>query len=124
MNPQPTESRGEPAALAGAPVADGDLCVFRAALDLGAGAPTTVLLASFHGDTNGLASTPVVSAVRALAISETALGRDHPSVAISLVLEMPDSESNRKLGAFMARLAVVEPSARAASSLRATMRRA
>ena len=57
----------EPAALAGAPVADGDLCVFRAALDLGAGAPTTVLLASFHGDTNGLASTPVVSAVRALA---------------------------------------------------------
>ena len=29
-----------------------------------------MLLASFHGDTNGLASTPVVSAVRALAAAE------------------------------------------------------
>jgi len=49
----------------GAPVAEGDLCVFRARLELGGeGGATELLLASFHGDTNGLASTPVVSALR------------------------------------------------------------
>jgi len=52
-------------ALSGAPVAEGDLCVFRARLELGGeGGATELLLASFHGDTNGLASTPVVSALR------------------------------------------------------------
>ena len=46
-------------------MAEGDLCVFRARLELGGeGGATELLLASFHGDTNGLASTPVVSALR------------------------------------------------------------
>ena len=46
-------------------MAEGDLCVFRARLELGGeGGATEMLLASFHGDTNGLASTPVVSALR------------------------------------------------------------
>mmetsp|Transcript_63600 Transcript_63600/g.207485 ORF Transcript_63600/g.207485 Transcript_63600/m.207485 type:complete len:541 (-) Transcript_63600:88-1710(-) len=49
--------------LARADVADGDICAFSVPLRFG---KTTkrVLLASFHGDTAGLASTPVVNAVR------------------------------------------------------------
>jgi len=46
------------------PVADGDVCAFIAPLHGFASEPRKVLLASFHGDTAGLASTPVATAVR------------------------------------------------------------
>merc|ERR1719189_2318541 len=45
------------------PVADGDVCAFAVSLNLG-GSARKLVLASFHGDTAGLASTPVVNAVR------------------------------------------------------------
>lgn len=45
------------------PVADGDICAFAVPLLVG-GCQRQVLLASFHGDTAGLASTSVVNAVR------------------------------------------------------------
>jgi len=50
------------------PVADGDVCAFRVPLlfseGIGSAQPEELVLASFHGDTAGLASTPVVSAVQ------------------------------------------------------------
>mmetsp|Transcript_8129 Transcript_8129/g.20335 ORF Transcript_8129/g.20335 Transcript_8129/m.20335 type:complete len:575 (-) Transcript_8129:121-1845(-) len=53
------------------PVADGDVCAFHMPLYLGGsggGLKTLdVVLASFHGDTAGLASTPVVTALREVA---------------------------------------------------------
>jgi len=45
------------------PVADGDICAFAVPLRLG-GSTRRCVLASFHGDTAGLASTPVVSSIR------------------------------------------------------------
>jgi len=50
------------------PVADGDFCAFSVPLVVeGEEESQKVVLASFHGDTAGLASTPVVGAVRKLA---------------------------------------------------------
>jgi len=48
------------------PIAEGDLCAYAVPLRLG-DVQRSVVLASFHGDTAGLASTPVVSAVRRVA---------------------------------------------------------
>jgi hypothetical protein len=45
------------------PIADGDVCALIAPLLL-SGSPVRTALVSFHGDTAGLASTPVVNAVR------------------------------------------------------------
>jgi len=59
------EVRLESALASDVPVADGDVCAFFVPLaGLGGAEPRRVLLASFHGDTAGLASTPVVGAVR------------------------------------------------------------
>lgn len=49
----------------GVPVADGDICAFEVPLQFDSRKePLCFVLASFHGDTAGLASTPVVNAIR------------------------------------------------------------
>lgn len=54
------------------PVADGDICAFAAPLLIAGNVKRDVVLASFHGDTAGLASTPVVSGLRKIATGRSA----------------------------------------------------
>jgi hypothetical protein len=86
----PSISGGKPV-----PVAPGD--VF--AISLSAEGQRDYLFASFHGDTNGLATVPVVAAVQTLADANGATGPDAPILVFGLdanTYDIPDEESGKE----------------------------